>query len=113
LVIWLAYNELSIFSEYTYPTLKKYLNFLNKTFICNFIKPYFKNKRSEIVKNPKVYFLDTGLRNLIVNDFRKIDERVDGGALLENGVFMQLMKRNLEPQYWRDKLRHELDFIFN
>jgi predicted AAA+ superfamily ATPase len=106
-----AYNELSIFSEYTYPTLKKYLNFLNKTFICNFIKPYFKNKRSEIVKNPKVYFLDTGLRNLIVNDFRKIDERVDGGALLENGVFMQLMKRNLEPQYWRDKLRHELDFI--
>lgn len=105
------YKEISMLSEYAYPTLKKYLNFLEKTFICSFIKPYFRNKRIEIVKNPKVYFFDTGLRNFVVNDFRKFDDRPDAGAVLENAVFQQLVKNSYQPNYWRTKKQYELDFI--
>lgn len=107
----IEYKELSLISGYDYLSLKKYLNFLEKTFVCSFVKPFFRNKRTEIVKNPKVYFYDTGLRNVIVNDFRGFDSRPDIGGLLENGVFQQLVKLGIGVNYWRDKQQHEIDFV--
>lgn len=109
----IEYKELSLVSEYGYLTLKKYLNFLGKTFICYLIKPFYNNKRTEIVKNPKVFFCDTGLRNAVVNDFRALSDRPDEGAILENGIFQQLIKGNISCNYWRDKQQHEIDFILN
>jgi len=107
----LEYNELSRISNYSHLSLKKYLNFLEITYVCNFIKPFFKNKRIEIVKNPKVYFFDTGLRNIIVNDFRKLDDRTDKGLLLENGLAMEFIKHEIKFNFWRDKKKNELDFV--
>lgn len=107
----IEYDELGKISEFSYPTLKKYLYFLEKTFICGLVKPFFTNKRKEIVKNPKVYFFDSGLRNVIVNDFRKFESRGDAGQLLENAVFMQLVKGGYDFNYWRDKKKNEVDFI--
>jgi len=107
----LDYQELSQVSGYSYPSLKKYLNFLKKTYICSFLRPYFKNRRTEIVKNPKVYFLDTGLRNFIVDDFRKLDTRPDKGLLLENGLAQQFIKNDYKFNFWRDKKKNEIDFI--
>ncbi len=107
----MEYIELSNLSGYSYPSLKKYLNFLEKTYICRFIKPFYKNKRTEVVKNPKAYFLDTGLRNAVLNDFRMLTERVDKGVLLENGLAMQFIKSEIELHFWRDKKKNELDFI--
>lgn len=106
-----AYRELSGISGLAHPTLKKYLNFLEKTYISFAVRPYHKNKRTEIVKNPKVYFFDTGLRNYIANDFRGLTERTDAGALLENAVAQQLLKQNLLPYFWRTKRKEELDFV--
>lgn len=105
------YRELSLISEFSYASLKKYLNFLEKTFICRQLKPYFKNRRREIVKNPKIYFFDTGLRNAVIGDFRPLEERPDAGALLENGVFGQLVKKEIKFNYWRTKQQAEVDFI--
>ena len=107
----IEYNELSNLSELSYPTLKRYLNFFEKTFICNFIKPFFKNKRTEIVKNPKIYFFDTGLRNVVVEDFRGLDNRPDKGGLLENAVFQEMIKNGEKINYWRTKEKQEIDFI--
>ncbi|MFH1386593.1 MAG: ATP-binding protein [bacterium] len=107
----IEYNEIGQTSEFTYQTIKKYLNFMAKTFICAFPKPFFRNKRKEIVKNPKVYFFDTGLRNYILNDFRRIDEREDAGFLLENAAAMQILKRGLALNFWRTKQKQEIDFI--
>ncbi len=105
------YGDLTRLSGYSYPSLKKYLNFLEKTFICVFVRPFFKNKRVEIVKNPKVYFFDTGLRNATIDDFRKLEDRPDTGALLENGLAMQFIKNGMEFNFWRDKRKNELDFV--
>jgi len=107
----IEYHELSLISELSFPTLKKYLNFLEKTFIASFLKPYYNNKRLEIVKNPKVYFFDTGLRNVIANDFRLIEDRNDAGGLIENGVFSQLVKNSRKINFWRTKQGKEIDFI--
>ena len=109
----IQYEELSRLSGFSYPSLKKYLNFLEKTFICQFARPFYKNKRTEIVKNPKVYFLDTGLRNAIADDFRKFDQRTDKGALLENGLAESFIKNDYKYNFWRDKKKNEIDFILS
>lgn len=107
----IQYREISDVSELSFQTVKSYLNFLQKTFITILVKPYFKNKRTEIVKNPKIYFFDTGLRNYIVDDFRKLGDRTDSGFLLENAVAMQLTKQALSFKFWRTKQKSEVDFV--
>jgi len=109
----ISYEELSHLSGYAFLSLKKYLNFLEKSFIIKLIRPFFKNKRNEIIKNSKVFFLDTGLRNSILNDFRQLNSRPDKGALLENGLAKEFIKNNLEINYWRDKKKNEIDFIID
>lgn len=108
----IEYNDLSNISELTYPTLKKYINFLEKTFICVFLRPFYQNKRIEIVKNPKVYFMDTGLLNYIIDDFRKISDRPNSGQIIENVIFQQLIKQDYKINFWRTKTRDEVDFVF-
>ena len=105
------YNELSKESGYSFLSVKKYLNFLEKTYIISLITPFFKNRRKEITKNPKLYFIDTGLRNYIVKDFRKLNERPDTSFLLENIIFTNLRKKDYKPHYWRTKTKKEIDFI--
>lgn len=107
----IEYRELTRLSGYAYSSLKRYLNFLEKTYVCHFIRPFYRNKRTEIVKNPKTYFFDTGLRNSIINDFRPLKERPDKGALLESGLAMQFIKSGQEFHFWRDKKKNEIDFV--
>ncbi|HUD08701.1 MAG TPA: ATP-binding protein [Candidatus Saccharimonadales bacterium] len=106
-----SYNELGSSAGYDYLTLKKYLNVLEKTFICQPIRPYFVNKRKEITKNPKIYFFDTGLRNHIVGNFSSLNERDDKGFLLENYIFNQLVKKDMTVNFWRTKQKDEVDFV--
>jgi len=108
----IAYNELGDVSGYDYITLKKYINILEKTFICKTIRPFFVNKRTEIVKNPKVYFFDTGLRNYAINDFNKLENRLDKGFLYENFIATQFIKYDMEINFWRTKSDSEVDFVF-
>ena len=107
----LSYQELSTIAGVSFETLKKYLNFLEKTYIIQRITPFFKNKRTELVKNPKQYFIDTGLRNIVINDFRRIDIRVDKGSLLENYHFSEYFKNGIVPRFWRIKSGAEVDFV--
>lgn len=103
------YNDLSRRSELSYPRLKEYLNILEKTFICGFVPPWHRNRNTELVKQPKVYFHDTGFRNTCINDHSL--DRVDAGALFENFVFSELIKVGLEPGYWRTRSGAEVDYI--
>lgn len=104
------YNELSVSSGYDFLTLKKYLNIIDKTYICKLIAPFSGNKRTEINKNPKIYFYDNGLRNQILNSFA-VD--TDKGKLFENFIFSQLLKKDIDVKFWRTKTKAEVDFIFS
>ncbi len=105
------YNELSELSGYDYKTLKARLNILEKTYITSFIYPFYRNKHTEIVKNPKVYFFDSGLRNFILSNYQSLDLRGDSGALCENYVVTALKRTNLNVNFWRTKNKTEIDFI--
>lgn len=76
-------------------------------------KPFFTNKRIELVKNPKIYFYDTGLRNVVIDDFRQMEMRQDKGALWEDFIYAELIKKGVDVKYWRTKAKAEVDFILN
>jgi len=95
-------------------TLERYLFILENTFVIKFISPFYRNRKKEITKMPKVYFLDTGIRNLILGDLNKLESRSDAGVLVENAVF-SIINSNIdlldEMHYWRTKAGAEVDFV--
>lgn len=109
----MKYEELSSVSGLAYKEVIKHLNILEKTFIIRLIKPYFTNRRTELTKNPKNYFIDLGLRNYLLADFRPAKSRNDLGAIMEN--YGHNLLSGLEPaadlKYWRTKSKAEVDFI--
>ena len=108
------YEELSRSSGLAYKELKKHLNILEKTYILSLVRPFFTNPRTELTKNPKVYFMDLGLRNFILSDFRPLGDRQDAGAVMENyahSILRRMIKPPEEVKYWRTKSKAEVDFI--
>ncbi|MEE9166818.1 MAG: ATP-binding protein [Candidatus Neomarinimicrobiota bacterium] len=110
------FNSQSISKEIgiDYRTVNKYLQILSDTFIVSLLKPLFTNKKRELKKMPKVYLLDTGIRNMLLSNFNPINLRTDRGELLESGVFSALWKRlnTLETlYYWRTRDGKEVDFV--
>jgi predicted AAA+ superfamily ATPase len=85
----ISYQELSQITSLNFSSLKKNLNLLEKTYIIGLPKPFFTNKRIELVKNPKVYFYDTGLRNAVIDDINSCRAstayRLSGSGLSQYG----------------------------
>jgi uncharacterized protein len=105
------YKELSDISGFPYSELLHHLTVLEKTFICMRVRPYYTNKQTELVKAPKIFFLDNGLRNSVIKNFQPIYTRMDKGHLYENFVATELYKEEIELKYWRTKAKAEVDFI--
>lgn len=95
-------------------TVEKYLYYLKETYVIYIVRPFFKRVRRELVKQPKVYFQDSGLRNFALGAFSDFEKRVDKGMLLETYLARRLQK-NLElgekPKFWRTLSGAEVDFV--
>src|SRR3989338_10472797 len=107
----ISYNELSDLTGFNYSELLKYINILEKTFVTIRSQPFFTNKRTELVKAPKIFFLDNGFRNIVAKNFQPIKNRQDKGALYENFIASELAKKGLSVKYWRTKSKAEMDFV--
>jgi len=107
------YSELSSSVGISTRDIRSHISILEKTFIISLTRPFFRNKRTELVKNPKVYLRDCGVRNYLLNDFREVKVRLDAGALMENYAFGMLAHRLPQKQlrYWRTKSKAEVDFV--
>ncbi|MBI5194592.1 MAG: DUF4143 domain-containing protein [Nitrospirae bacterium] len=80
------------------------------------VRPFFTNIRKELSKMPKVYAMDNGIRNAMVNNFSPIELRPDSGKLIETLVWSELIKSSDDPdsiRYWRTQAGSEVDFIVN
>ena len=108
------YSEWASLAQVTRPTASRYLDIAEEAHLLRMVQPFVGGKRSEITGAPKVYFLDNGLRNTVFGGFAPLDARPDRGALWENAVFSELMKRLElldEILFWRSKGGAEVDFI--
>jgi predicted AAA+ superfamily ATPase len=105
------YNKLSSLTSFSHYDLIKSINILKKTFIILESNAFFTNKRKELVKSPRFYFLDNGFRNVSIHQFNQIETRVDQGELHENFVASELSKKEHSLKYWKTKAGAEVDFI--
>jgi len=108
-------NELSSTLRIRNETVDNFLKIMQKCFHIALIKPYYRNLRKELVKMPKVFLLDTGLRNCLLNNFQPLSERTDKGELWENTVFRILADKigTDAIQYWRTSAGNEVDFVLS
>lgn len=95
--------------------IERYLNILEYTFVCSKIYPFYRNYSKEITKTPKIYFLDSGLRNYILNQFQPLALRQDVGKLFENFYYTELLANDFfnfnKVNFWRTTNQTEIDFI--
>jgi predicted AAA+ superfamily ATPase len=91
----------------SFQTVKKYLDALFKSYLIIGVPPFFTNRRLEIIKQQRYYYLDLGLKNAIINDFPLIPD----GRSFENYVISELYKAGLAPRYWRTKGGAEVDIV--
>lgn len=112
----LVYKNLSQIARLDYRKTIEHLRILEETFVMELIKPYFKNRQKELVKNPKVYFIDAGFRNGLMENTNSFSKRSDTGALVENIVFLRLkiiLENFNKINFWRSKAGAEVDFVID
>jgi len=92
-------------------TVEDYLFLLENTYIIRLIKPFSWNLRNELFKMPKVYFLDTGIMNLL---WLKALPKEILWNIFETSIFTEIIKRNLwKINFRRTSDKKEIDFIIN
>lgn len=112
-----SYNELSNQLGISKITVENYLDLLSKVFIIYKLPSYSSNQRSEVAKSAKWYFFDNGIRNAIINDFRIPSMRNDMGALWENYIISERIKKTKYNNeltrfyFWRNYNQQEIDLI--
>ncbi|MDR2585851.1 MAG: ATP-binding protein [Prevotellaceae bacterium] len=98
-------------------TVERYLDLLSKVFVIFRVGAFAKNLRKEISKNSKWYFYDNGIRNALISSFAHINLRNDTGALWENYLIAERVKKcNYNHNYanhffWRTYDGQEIDLI--
>ncbi|MGE5425837.1 MAG: ATP-binding protein [Bacillota bacterium] len=105
------YKELSDTANLATNTLRRYLEILSGTYIVDFVRPYFRNIRTEISKMPKIFLLDTGIRNYLLRSYSL--ESQEMGNVVENSIYLELLARFDKDNihYYRTNSGSEIDFV--
>ena len=103
----------------TRKTAEAWLSVLEASYIIYLLKPYYKNFGKRIIKNPKLYFYDTGLASSLlgITSTEQMESFYMRGAMFENFVVSELFKKRLfagksdELYFWRDSNGVEIDVL--
>ncbi len=106
-------NKLSIALRIKHDTIQNYLHILQKCFHISLVKPFYRNLKKELIKMPKVYLNDVGLRNSLLNNFQNPSLRPDRGEHWENVYFRYLLDQHSidDIHHWRTADGNEVDFV--
>lgn len=108
-------SELASICNVDVGTINAYIEILEESHIVKRAYPFAGGKRREITGAPKVFFIDNGIRNQLLNNFsRELELRTDRGQLLENWVFTETCKAlplRSSLKFWRSKAGAEVDFV--
>jgi uncharacterized protein len=110
-------QELATQLQMSKNTVANYLDLLSKVFVLFKVEGFSRNLRKEIVKSSRWYFYDNGIRNGIINNFNKIENRNDIGGLWENYLASERIKKQhykktrVNNYFWRTYDQQELDWL--
>lgn len=84
--------------------IANYLNLFEQTYFLTKLTPFSNNTDKEISQQPKYYFSDSGLLNLI--------EEQEMGKVFENTVINQFLRLDKVVNYYQKKSGQEIDLIW-
>ena len=109
------HSELASICNVDVGTINAYIEILEESHVVKRLRPFAGGKRREITGAAKVFFIDNGIRNQLLNNFsNELDLRTDKGELLENWVFTEIYKTlplQSSLKFWRSKTKAEVDFV--
>ena len=110
-------RELATLVQADKETVEKYLYLLEEAYIIFRLSSFSRNLRNELKRSKKIYFIDNGIRNAIINQFSQIGLRNDTGMLWENFLISERIKNNEYKRlyrniyFWRTDRQQEIDYI--
>lgn len=110
-------NELANLCGTSTITIERYLDLLEKSFVIFKLGSFSTNLRNELKKSRKYYFYDLGIRNAVLNNFVRVEQRTDIGALWENFCIAEYIKtleysgQSSNLYFWRTYDGAEIDLI--
>jgi len=112
-----SYSELANLVGVDKKAVERYIQLWEKAFVIFRIKPFSRNPRKEISKLRKIYFVDIGVRNALINNLNSVDLRQDVGAIWENFLVSERIKfeknlmRTKNYYFWRTYQQEEIDWL--
>jgi hypothetical protein len=85
-------------------SVRDYVGFLEEAFLVFEIFKYDYSLKKQYVNDKKIYVIDNGMRNAVAFQFSE-----DRGRLLENCVFIELLRRNAPVYFFKNT--GECDFV--
>ena len=112
-----SYNEIGQLVGLDSKTVERYIDILEKSYIIFRLGSFSRNLRNELKASRKIYFWDLGIRNLLIGNLSQIENRTDTGALWENFIIAERLKRNsysgsiCQYWFWRTQQQKEIDYL--
>lgn len=112
-----SFNEIAGLIGIDKEAVERYVDLLEKCYVCFTVPSFARNARNELKKSKKIYFRDCGIRNGVLGNFLPLDSRDDIGRLWENYLVCERMKalshRIVRPKchFWRNVAQAEIDWV--
>lgn len=112
-----SFNEIAQLVGVDKNTVSNYIRLLELGYVVYSLPSFSRNLRNEIKTNKKYYFYDNGVRNALIQNFNPIEFRNDVGALWENFLMGERLKRNhyhlnyTKSFFWRTMQQQEVDYV--
>ena len=103
----------------SYKTGQRYLALLEQLFLISRLKPWYSNKMKQIVKSPKLHFLDSGILGTVLNvNGNQLNlHQTNFGMIAESFVYTEVLKlvaaseNKYEPYFFRGANNKEVDIV--
>lgn len=115
----LNYSNIAREASMSNQTVKEYFQILEDTLIGFFLQPYNKSSRKRLVKHPKFYLFDNGVRNTLLRTLSQPPQpkTYPYGIAFEHFIINEIVKLdkyyklNLELSFYRNNNGAEVDLI--
>lgn len=100
-------------------TVRNWISILVSSYVIYLLPSYSANTRKQVIKTPKIYFLDTGLLCYLLK-LHTVEELINSenfGSIFENYIIIEQIKKyynelsDPEIYYYRDKSKMEIDMV--
>lgn len=97
------------------PTIKKYLDILEGTFVIRQLKPFHTNTKKRLIKSPKVYIRDSGLIHCLlgIESYNDLLGHPVLGSSYESFIIESLLHQfpRYTPSFYRSSSGAEIDLV--